>query len=115
VRQRRRGLRARRGGDGVCHVARPDRLRLAVAAKDEDVAMTAAQLTIIACTACFQAEETAMIDGAKLGIIVMLGITLAVQGAFLAFFLYLRRHARRVAEVDLDVEWAQFQRGSTRS
>ena len=32
-----------------------------------------------------------MIDGAKLGVLVMLAITLAVQGAFVSFFLYLRK------------------------
>lgn len=77
--------------------------------------MTTATLAIIACAACFQAEETSMIDGAKLGILVMLGITFAVQGAFVGFFLYLRKRARRIAEVDLDMEWSEIQRGSRTS
>lgn len=72
-------------------------------------------MNVLACTMCFGAEETALIDGTRLGIIVMLVITLAVQGAFLAFFLYLRRRAREVAESDLDMEWAELQRGSTTS
>lgn len=70
---------------------------------------------ILACAACFQAEETSMIDGAKLGILVMLGITFAVQGAFLWFFLYLRKRARRISEIDIDMEWAEIQRGSRTS
>ena len=77
--------------------------------------MNTAQLAISACAACFQAEETSMIDGAKLGILVMLGITFAVQGAFVGFFLYLRRRARRIADVDLDMEWSEIQRGSRTS
>ena len=33
---------------------------------------------LLACTMCFAAEETSMIDGTKLGVLVMLGILLAV-------------------------------------
>jgi len=42
-------------------------------------------------------------------------ITLAVQGAFVAFFLYLRRRAKRIADLDLDTEWAELQRPSRTS
>jgi hypothetical protein len=82
---------------------------------------TAAALVIggsgsaFACPVCFGAEETAMIDGAKLGVLVMLGITLAVQGGFAGFFLYLRQHARRHADAELDAEWSELQRGSRTS
>ena len=65
---------------------------------------------VLACTMCFGAEETSMVDGTKLGILVMLGILVAVQGAFVAFFLYLRRHAKRAAEIELDAEWSELQR-----
>jgi hypothetical protein len=71
--------------------------------------------TVLACPVCFGAEETPMIDGAKLGILVMLGVTFAVQGGLVAFFLYLRRRAKRNADVDLDVEWLELQRGSKTS
>jgi hypothetical protein len=71
--------------------------------------------TLIACTMCFGAEETALIDGTKIGILVMLAITFAVQAGFVAFFLYLRRRAREVADTDLDAEWAELQRGSRTS
>jgi hypothetical protein len=56
-----------------------------------------------------------MIDGTKLGILVMLAITFAVQGAFVAFFFYLRRRAKRIAEVDLDTEWSELQGASRTS
>jgi hypothetical protein len=62
-----------------------------------------------ACPVCFGALETGMIDGAKLGVLVLLAITLAVQGGFLAFFLYLRKHAKRNAELELDNEWLALQ------
>jgi hypothetical protein len=65
---------------------------------------------VLACTMCFGAEETWMIDGAKVGIAVMLGITFAVQGGFVAFFLYLRTRAKRSAEAELDMEWSELQR-----
>ena len=46
----------------------------------------------------------------KLGVLLMLGVTLAVQGGFVAFFLYLRRRAKRMADVELDTEWSDLQR-----
>ena len=70
---------------------------------------------LLACPSCFGAEETSMIDGTKLGIVAMLGFTFAVQGGFLGFFVYLRRRARRIADVELDLEWSELQRGSRRS
>jgi hypothetical protein len=83
------------------------------------VAFTAAFVAILgdtrvlACPVCFGAEETSMIDGAKLGVLVMLAITLAVQGGFVGFFLYLRRRAKRIADIDLDAEWSDLQRART--
>ncbi len=68
-----------------------------------------------ACPVCFGAEETHLIDATKLGILVLLGITLTVQGAFLAFFLYLRKRAKTIADIDLDNEWSELQGGATRT
>jgi hypothetical protein len=68
-----------------------------------------------ACPVCFGALETGMIDGAKLGVLVLLAVTLAVQGGFLAFFLHLRKHAKRNAELELDAEWLALQRPSRTS
>ena len=70
----------------------------------------AGDANLFACPMCFGAEETTMIKGTRLGILVMLGITFAVQGGFLAFFLYLRKHAKRNAERELDDEWSKLQR-----
>ena len=71
--------------------------------------------TLFACPACFGAEETSMIDGTKLGVLVMLGILLVVQGAFAAFFLHLRKMAKRNADVELEAEWSELQRASRTS
>ena len=70
---------------------------------------------LLACTVCFGAEETTLVAGTKLGVLVMLGITLAVQGGFVGFFLYLRKRAKRIADIDLDTEWSQLQGGASRS
>jgi hypothetical protein len=68
--------------------------------------------SLLACPVCFGAEETSMIAGTKLGILVMLGITFAVQGGFVGFFFYLRQRMKRNADVELDMEWSELQRGS---
>lgn len=68
--------------------------------------------TVLACPLCFGAQETPLIDGAKLGVLVMLGVLFAVQGAFVAFFLYLRKRAKENADIELDMEWLELQRGS---
>jgi predicted transporter len=62
-----------------------------------------------ACPVCFGAEETSIIDANKIGVLVLLGITLLVQGAFAAFFFYLRKRAKLIADADLDNEWSELQ------
>jgi hypothetical protein len=73
--------------------------------------------SVLACPVCFSAgaEETSLVDGTKLGILALLAITLTVQGAFLGFFLYLRKRAKRIADIDLDMEWSELQGGASRS
>jgi hypothetical protein len=68
-----------------------------------------------ACPVCFGAEEGHLIDGARLGMLALLGVTLSVQGAFAGFFLYLRRRAKRIADIDLDNEWSELQGGASRT
>jgi hypothetical protein len=80
--------------------------------------MTAALVTIaggaevLACPMCFGAEESSLIEASKLGIFVLLGITLAVQGAFASFFFYLRKRAKQHAELELETEWSELQKPS---
>ena len=68
--------------------------------------------SVLACPMCFGAQETSMIDGTKLALLAMVGITLTVQGGFVGFFLYLRKRAKRIADLELDTEWAELQRPS---
>jgi hypothetical protein len=72
--------------------------------------MIGGSASVLACPQCFGAEETSMVAGTKLGIVVMLAITFAVQGGFLGFFLYLRKRAKHIASVELDAEWSELQR-----
>jgi len=68
--------------------------------------------TVFACPVCFAAEETTMINGTKIGVLVLLAVTLVVQGAFVGFFLYLRKRAKHIADVELDTEWSELQRAT---
>jgi hypothetical protein len=77
--------------------------------------MLGGSASLLACPLCFGAEETPLIDGAKLGVLALLGVLFVVQGAFVAFFLYLRKRARQNADVELDMEWSELQRGSRTS
>jgi heme/copper-type cytochrome/quinol oxidase subunit 2 len=72
------------------------------------MAMTVSSM--LACSLCFGAQETWLVDGTKLGVLVMLVITLAVQGAFVAFFFHLRARAKRMSDIELDTEWSQLQK-----
>jgi hypothetical protein len=64
-----------------------------------------------ACEACYGKAEGSMIDGARMGVFLLLAVTLCVQAGFVWFFLHLRRRARRAAEDSLNLEWADLQRG----
>jgi hypothetical protein len=99
-------LRASRYGGQVAATARQ-------AATTAVVVMIGGSSTVLACPVCFGAEETSMVAGTKFGILLMLGITFAVQGGFVAFFLYLRKRAKRIADVELDDEWSELQRSPT--
>jgi hypothetical protein len=64
----------------------------------------------LACPVCYGNAEGQMIDAARLGMFLLLGIVVLMQGAFGAFFLYLRRQARRAESAALDQEWSKLQR-----
>jgi hypothetical protein len=46
-----------------------------------------------ACSACYGEAEGPMLDAARLGVLLLFGLVLAVQLAFVLFFLHLRRRA----------------------
>ena len=86
--------------------------RIALAVWTAAFVAAAGSSSVFACPVCFGAAESPLIDGAKLGVLVMVAITLVVQGAFVGFFLYLRNRAKRIAEFELDTEWSELQRAS---
>ena len=66
--------------------------------------------SVLACPVCFGAEETSMIAGTRIGVMVMLAVLFAVQGGFVGFFVYLYKRAKRIADIELDTEWSELQR-----
>ena len=60
-----------------------------------------------ACPSCFGQAQGPLIDAARLGIWLLLALTLCLQGAFAAFFLYLRRQAARTVDQPPDEQWSR--------
>jgi hypothetical protein len=48
----------------------------------------------VACAVCFGAADGALISSARVGVLVMVGVTCAVLAALAAFFLRLKRGAQ---------------------
>ena len=69
--------------------------------------MSAALVIVLLCPSCFGQADGPMIDAARLGAFALIGVVVAVQAAFVAFFLHLRKQARRAA---LESEWSRYQR-----
>lgn len=63
-----------------------------------------------ACPVCFGVEDSQLVDGTKAGVWFMLAVIVAIQAAFIGFFVYLRRRAKLVARVELDAEWSELQK-----
>ena len=60
-----------------------------------------------ACPSCFGQAQGPLIDAARLGIWLLLALTLCLQGAFAAFFLYLRRRAASCVDQPPDERWSR--------
>lgn len=59
-----------------------------------------------ACAVCYGQAEGPMIDAARMGVWLLFGLVLAVQVAFVLFFLCLRRRARAYREAHPDPCWS---------
>jgi hypothetical protein len=68
-----------------------------------------------ACPACFGQADGPLADASRVGMWLLLAVTVSLQGAFVAFFLYLRRQAARAAARALDEEWSRLQGATGRS
>jgi hypothetical protein len=58
----------------------------------------AAPRAALACPTCFGQNDSAMGNAVKMGVILMLGVVVAVLGGFAAFIVHLNRRARLVAD-----------------
>lgn len=66
---------------------------------------------MLACASCFgAAADSPLVDGAKVGVGLLLVVTIGVQGAFAAFFIQLRRRAKRFHDAEIAAEWSDLQR-----
>ena len=52
---------------------------------------------VLACPVCFGASDAPPVQGMRMAILALLGVTVGVLGAFAAFFVYLMRRARMTA------------------
>ena len=69
------------------------------------VFVVASPAPALACSSCYGEAEGPMIDAARLGTLLMLGVVFLLQVAFAAFFLYLRRRARRLSPNAGGLQW----------
>ena len=74
------------------------------------VVLLSAGAPAFACPYCFSQAQGPLVDAARLGMWLLLAVTLGLQGAFVLFFLYLRRRAAQAAGQALDEEWSGLQR-----
>ncbi len=72
--------------------------------------------SMLACAACFSANvDSPLVEGAKSGVWLLLGVTVGVQSGFAAFFIQLWRRAKRVRDAEIAAEWSDLQRTSGES
>jgi hypothetical protein len=86
------------------------RRRLALVAGALAVLALSGAAPALACPSCFSRAEGPLVDAARVGMWLLLAVTFALQGAFVAFFLYLRRRAAAAADQAIDEEWSRLQR-----
>jgi hypothetical protein len=61
-----------------------------------------------ACEACFGAADGPLLDGARSGVWFLLAVTVAMQGGFAAFFIYLWRRSKRLGRQALRGAWPEL-------
>jgi len=68
-----------------------------------------------ACDVCYGAASSTspLVSSARLGVFLLLGVTVAVLFAFARFFFYLRSRARQAEIERIDSAWTQLQRSSS--
>lgn len=94
--------------------APPDRPARATSAGATLLVAALSAVPAAACEVCFGAQDNGspLVTGARLGVFLLLGITVAVLGGLTTFFFYLRQRARRAEIEGIATEWAQLQRST---
>lgn len=69
-----------------------------------------------ACSVCFGTADNGspLVTGARLGVLLLLGVTVAVLGGLVRFFFHLRARARQAESDSIAAEWADLQRSVSR-
>ena len=81
-------------------------------------AAAAGQLLIAApgaaCTVCYGNADKGepLVDSARIGVFLLLGVTAAVLAAFVRFFFVLRKRALAAERDAIALEWSELQRSS---
>jgi hypothetical protein len=65
-----------------------------------------------ACTVCYGSRDSGspLVTGARLGVFLLLGVTVAMLAGLTRFFFYLRERARRAESEGIAAEWTELQR-----
>jgi hypothetical protein len=66
----------------------------------------------LACPVCYGDASSPLVSATRLGVFLLIGVTAAVLGAFVKFFVYLGRRARQCESETIASEWAHLQRSS---
>jgi hypothetical protein len=69
-----------------------------------------------ACSVCYgraEGDGAALVSSARLGVFLLLGITVAMLAAFARFFFVLRNRALAAEREAIALEWSELQRSST--
>jgi hypothetical protein len=67
-----------------------------------------------ACSVCYGRADngSALVSSARLGVFLLLGVTVAVLAAFARFFFVLRNRALAAERESIALEWSELQRSS---
>jgi hypothetical protein len=68
-----------------------------------------------ACTVCYGNADKGdpLVDSARIGVFLLLGVTAAVLAAFVRFFFVLRKRALAAERDAIALEWSALQRSTT--
>ena len=89
-------------------------MRLAGAGVVATLAALVSATPAAACSVCYGAASgSSLVTSARLGVFLLLGVTVVVLGGFAKFFFYLRNRARQAEIESIASEWSQLQRSSS--